>query len=75
MVREDFSFVIKRYFKMVSTMTWRKWFSSQEKIACMNIQPYYVYQHDMVPGCEHFRTTLGEAVEMARAVRGTTGRV
>ena len=42
------------------------------KVAYMNIQPYYVYQHDMVPGCEHFRTTLGEAVEIEKAVRGTT---
>ena len=42
------------------------------KIAYMNIQPYYVYQHDMVPGCEHFRTSLSEAVELEKAVRGTT---
>ena len=42
------------------------------KVAYMNIQPYYVYQHDMVPGCEHFRTTLDEAVELEKAVRGTT---
>ena len=37
------------------------------KIAYMNIQPYYVYQHDMVPGCEHFRTTLNEAVELEKS--------
>jgi lysine 2,3-aminomutase len=42
------------------------------KLAFMNIQPYYVYLHDMVPGCEHFRTTLREAVELEKAVRGTT---
>jgi lysine 2,3-aminomutase len=28
--------------------------------------------HDMVPGCEHFRTTLAEGIELEKAVRGTT---
>lgn len=42
------------------------------QLSFLNIQPYYVYQHDMVPGCEHFRTTLREAVELEKAVRGTT---
>ena len=38
----------------------------------MNIQPYYVYIHDMVPGCEHLRTTLREGVELEKQVRGVT---
>ncbi len=38
----------------------------------INVQPYYVYIHDMVPGCEHFRTTIAEAVELEKAMRGTT---
>lgn len=42
------------------------------QLSYMNIQPYYVYVHDMVPGCEHFRTTLKEAEELEKAVRGTT---
>lgn len=42
------------------------------QIEYMNVQPYYVYMHDMVPGCEHFRTTLREGVELEKAVRGTT---
>ena len=42
------------------------------KVSYINIQPYYVYMHDMVPGCEHFRTTLREGVELEKAVRGTT---
>lgn len=42
------------------------------QLGFMNIQPYYVYLHDMVPGCEHFRTTLREGVELEKAVRGTT---
>ncbi len=43
-----------------------------KKIGYMNIQPYYVYIHDMVPGCEHFRTTLAEGVELEKQVRGVT---
>lgn len=42
------------------------------QLSFMNIQPYYVYLHDMVPGCEHFRTTLREGEELEKAVRGTT---
>lgn len=42
------------------------------QLSYMNIQPYYVYMHDMVPGCEHFRTTIEEGVELEKAVRGTT---
>ena len=42
------------------------------QVSYMNVQPYYVYMHDMVPGCEHFRTTLKEGVELEKAVRGTT---
>lgn len=42
------------------------------QLSYMNIQPYYVYMHDMVPGCEHFRTTIKEGEELEKAVRGTT---
>ena len=41
-----------------------------KKLSFMSIQPYYVYIHDMVPGCEHLRTTLGEGVELEKQVRG-----
>jgi len=43
-----------------------------KKLSTMNIQSYYVYIHDMVPGCEHLRTTLGEGVEIAKRVQGMT---
>ncbi len=43
-----------------------------KQISYMNIQPYYVYVHDMVPGCEHLRTSLAEAVELEKQVRGCT---
>lgn len=46
--------------------------SLTKRISYMNIQPYYVYIHDMVPGCEHLRTTLGEGVELEKQVRGVT---
>ncbi len=42
------------------------------QVSYINIQPYYVYMHDMVPGCEHFRTTIKEGEELEKAVRGTT---
>ena len=43
-----------------------------KKLSYINIRPYYVYIHDMVPGCEHLRTTLGEGVELEKQVRGIT---
>lgn len=43
-----------------------------KKLSYLNVQPYYVYNHDMVPGCEHFRTPLSEGIELEKAVRGTT---
>jgi len=42
------------------------------QLSYMNVQPYYVYMHDMVPGCEHFRTSIHEGVELEKAVRGIT---
>lgn len=42
------------------------------QLSYMNVQPYYVYMHDMVPGCEHFRTSIHEGVELEKAVRGMT---
>ncbi|MDW3195820.1 MAG: KamA family radical SAM protein [Cytophagales bacterium] len=42
------------------------------KLSYMNVQPYYVYQHDMVPGTEDMRTSVKETVELEKAVRGVT---
>ena len=42
------------------------------KLSYMNVQPYYVYQHDMVRGLEEMRTTIQSAVELERNVRGAT---
>ena len=37
----------------------------------INIQPYYVYQCDMVQGIEDLRTPLHEIVELDKQLRGT----
>lgn len=42
------------------------------KLSYMNVQPYYVYQHDMVPGAEDMRTSVNETVELEKYVRGVT---
>lgn len=42
------------------------------KLSYMNVQPYYVYQHDMVKGVEDLRTRVADTVEVERAVRGST---
>ncbi|KAK6524704.1 hypothetical protein TWF281_011604 [Arthrobotrys megalospora] len=40
-------------------------------LADMNIQPYYVYQGDMVRGVEDLRTPLYQSLELERNIRGT----
>jgi lysine 2,3-aminomutase len=42
------------------------------KLSFMNVQPYYVYQHDMVKGVEELRTRVEDSVELELAVRGAT---
>ncbi len=42
------------------------------KLSYMNVQPYYVYQHDMVKGTEEMRTSVAQTQEIERAVRGVT---
>ena len=34
-----------------------------KRLGFINIQPYYVYFHDMVPGVEDLRTSLGEGAK------------
>jgi lysine 2,3-aminomutase len=43
-----------------------------KKLSDMNVQPYYVYQHDMVKGVEDLRTRLGDSADLERQVRGET---
>ncbi|MFW5697526.1 MAG: KamA family radical SAM protein [Fimbriimonadaceae bacterium] len=42
------------------------------KLSYMNVQPYYVYQHDLVMGVEELRTPIRKTVELEKAVRGAT---
>lgn len=42
------------------------------RLSHVNVQPYYVYQHDMVMGVEELRTTVGHTLEVERHVRGIT---
>ena len=42
-----------------------------KKLAYLNIQPYYIYVHDMVPGCEHLRTTVAEACDLSKRLQGS----
>lgn len=43
-----------------------------KQLGYMNVQPYYVYQHDMVKGVEELRTRLEDSMEIERRMRGTT---
>ena len=38
----------------------------------VNVQPYYVYVHDLVKGTEDMRTSVKKAVEVESHVRGVT---
>ena len=42
-----------------------------KKLSSQLIQPYYVYLHDMVPGCEHLRTTVQKAEHLSRRLQGS----
>ena len=42
------------------------------QLAYINVQPYYVYQHDLVPGVEDLRTTLASTIAIEKLVRGGT---
>jgi len=43
-----------------------------KRLGYLNIQPYYVYFHDMVPGVEDLRTSLAQGLDVEKRVRGTT---
>ena len=42
------------------------------RLSFLNVQPYYVFVHDMVQGVEELRTTLQTAIELEKEVRGAT---
>jgi lysine 2,3-aminomutase len=43
-----------------------------KRLAYINVQPYYVYQHDLVPGVEDLRTTLDTTIAIEKQIRGST---
>jgi len=42
------------------------------RLSYVNVHPYYVYMHDMVPGVEDLRTPLATAQKLEKHVRGAT---
>ena len=40
------------------------------RLSYCNVQPYYVYMHDLVKGVEDLRTTIQTGVELEKRVRG-----
>jgi lysine 2,3-aminomutase len=42
------------------------------RLGFINVHPYYVYVHDMVPGVEDLRTTVATAQTLEKHVRGAT---
>jgi lysine 2,3-aminomutase len=43
-----------------------------KRLGYCNVQPYYVYLHDLVKGVEDLRTTAQTAIDLEKAVRGVT---
>tara|TARA_R110002060_G_scaffold15376_11_gene21460 strand:- start:97 stop:1395 length:1299 start_codon:yes stop_codon:yes gene_type:complete len=43
-----------------------------KKLSYINIQPYYVYVHDLTAGTEDMRTSVQTAIDVEKHVRGTT---
>jgi lysine 2,3-aminomutase len=41
-----------------------------KRLGYINVQPYYVYQHDLVEGVEDLRTSVQTAIEIEKNVRG-----
>jgi lysine 2,3-aminomutase len=42
------------------------------RLSHVNVHPYYVFFHDMVPGVEDLRTSLAAGLEIEKHVRGST---
>ncbi|MEE2658318.1 MAG: KamA family radical SAM protein, partial [Candidatus Latescibacterota bacterium] len=43
-----------------------------QRLGYVNVQPYYVFVHDMVPGVEELRTSLQTAIDLEKGLRGVT---
>jgi lysine 2,3-aminomutase len=43
-----------------------------QRLLMMRIRPYYLYQCDLSPGLEHFRTSVAKGIEIIEHLRGHT---
>ncbi len=43
-----------------------------KRLEYINVQPYYVYMHDLVKGVEELRTSIQTAIDIEKHVRGAT---
>ena len=43
-----------------------------KRLGYCNVQPYYVYMHDLVRGVEDLRTTVQTGIDLEKQIRGTT---
>lgn len=43
-----------------------------KRLSYLNVQPYYVFFHDLVSGVEDLRTTLASGLDIEKQVRGVT---
>lgn len=43
-----------------------------KRMSYINVQPYYIYMHDLVQGVEDLRTTLQCGIDLEKGMRGTT---
>jgi len=43
-----------------------------KRLSFVNVQPYYVFFHDLVQGVEDLRTTLASGLEIEKSIRGMT---
>lgn len=43
-----------------------------KRLAYINVQPYYVYMHDLVKGVEDLRTSVQAGMDLEKFVRGST---
>ena len=46
-----------------------------KRLGYLNIQPYYVFYHDLVAGVEDLRTTLSAGIRIEKGLRGTTSSI
>ena len=43
-----------------------------QKLLKNRVRPYYIYQCDLVPGADHFRTPVAKGIEIMESLRGHT---